>query len=83
VIAITVGLVLLGAVLAAFSGVIADPIQRRLGLHQRRLHHLLDVAEENLRGEAPSSLRVRDHYVARVLDVMDYATVALRVAQGG
>ena len=83
VLGITVGLALLGATLAAFAGIVADPIQRRLGLHQRRLHHLLDVTRANLRGGTASSLRVRDHYVARLLDALDYAGLALRMTRAG
>jgi hypothetical protein len=83
VVGITVGLGLLGATLAAFAGIVADPIQRRLGLHQRRLHHLLDVTETTLRSGAPTSLRVRDHYVARLLDALDYAGLALRMTRTG
>jgi hypothetical protein len=83
VLGITIGLALLGAALAAFAGIVADPIQRRLGLHQRRLHHLLDVTQANLRGGTTSSLRVRDHYVARLLDALDYAGLALRMTRAG
>ena len=83
VVGITVGLALLGATLAAFAGIVADPIQRRLGLHQARLHHLLDVLEANLRGRTASSLRVRDHYVARLLDALDYAGLVLRLTRTG
>jgi hypothetical protein len=83
VVGITVGLGLLGATLAAFAGIVADPIQRRLGLHQRRLHHLLDVTEATLRSGEPASLKVRDHYVARLLDALDYAGLALRLTRTG
>ena len=30
-----------GAVMAAFAGILADPVQARLGLHQRRLERLI------------------------------------------
>ena len=33
------------AALAAFAGVVSDPLQRALGLHQRRLHRLIDAVE--------------------------------------
>src|SRR5207245_9095468 len=39
--ATTGGVFLTGAVLAAFSGIVTDPLQRRLGLHRRRLLRLL------------------------------------------
>jgi hypothetical protein len=38
-----------GAIMAAFSGIIADPLQRRLGLHRRRLLRLIDAAWPGLR----------------------------------
>jgi hypothetical protein len=41
----TAGLVVTGAVTAAFAGLLADPIQVRLGLHQRWLHRLIDGLE--------------------------------------
>jgi hypothetical protein len=37
-----------GAVVAAFRGIIADPLQRRLGLHRRRLLQLIDALERQL-----------------------------------
>jgi hypothetical protein len=39
--ATTGGVVLGGALLAALSGILTDPLQRRLGLHRRRLLRLL------------------------------------------
>src|SRR5262249_26134739 len=59
-------------VLAAFGGVIADPVQRRLGLHQRRLDRLIDALDADLRGDR-DGWRPRDHYVARVVDLLDVA----------
>jgi hypothetical protein len=76
-------LMLASAVLAAFAGVVADPVQRRLGLHQKRLHRMLDVLETNLRGPAQGTLTVKDHYVARLLDLLDYAAVAARYMRPG
>jgi hypothetical protein len=67
----TGGLIAAGAVFAAFSGVISDPIQRRLGLHQRRLRKLLDALEKELRGEGEARFTVRDHYVARIFDLFE------------
>ncbi|MGD8709939.1 MAG: hypothetical protein PVF40_06075 [Ectothiorhodospiraceae bacterium] len=74
-------LVIPAAVLAAFSGVVTDPVQRRLGLHQRRLQRLLDSLEQALLGRGDGELRLRDHYVARVLDMADWAQAAVRVAR--
>ncbi|MBT3928263.1 MAG: hypothetical protein HOM52_17045 [Rhodospirillaceae bacterium] len=67
----TGGLVAFGAVFSAFSGVISDPVQRRLGIHQRRLRKLLNSLEQELRGEGEARFTVRDHYVARILDLLE------------
>ena len=68
---VTGGLALSLAVLSAFAGVISDPVQRRVGLHQRRLEKLVTAVERDLKGEGTGSFTVRDHYVARVLDLAD------------
>jgi len=74
------GVFLSGALLAAFSGVITDPLQRRLGLHRRRLLRLLQALEGTLCGEAGRELTIRDHYVARLIDIFDLVALALRVS---
>jgi hypothetical protein len=78
--ATTGGVFLSGAVLAAFSGVLADPLQRRFGLHRRRLLRLLEALEGILYGEASQNLTMHDHYVARLVDIFDMITLALRAA---
>jgi uncharacterized protein DUF6635 len=78
----TGGLMLLGAVTAGFSGVIGDPIQRALGLHGRRLHRLVDALGRELGGESEVAFQVRDHYVARIFDVVDLGRAAARALAG-
>lgn len=74
----TAGLMAGAAVFAAFAGVLADPVQRRLGMHRRRLHRLIDALERQfVEGEA-AGFAAREHYVARLLDVMDAAVTAAR-----
>ena len=73
----TVGLALAFSVLSAFAGVVADPVQRLLGIHQRRLRRLVAAIERNLGGHGPERFEVRDHYVARILDVADLLRLAL------
>src|SRR5581483_8359457 len=68
------------AALTAFAGVVADPMQRALGLHQRRLQRLIDSLEASLAG-ADARFAVRDHYVARLLDVIDWSCALLRFAR--
>ena len=80
---ITGGLVGLGAVASAFSGVIADPIQRRLGLHRRRLLRLIGALEAQFFSDEAAGLVVRDHYVARLPILFELLAGAYRVAKPG
>ncbi len=68
------------AALAAFAGVVADPVQRALGIHRRRLLRLIDTLELNLRAD-DARLAVRDHYVARVFDLVDWTLTLIRLAR--
>ncbi len=79
----TVGLVAVGAVVAAFVGLVADPVQRALGLHRRRLDRMLRSIETNLKGQGPAAYAPRDHYVARLIDVVDMIRAAHLVVRGG
>jgi hypothetical protein len=78
--ATTAGVFLGGAMLAAFSGVVTDPLQRRLGLHRRRLERILEILEADLRGEPGRNRIMRDHYVARLVDILDLVALAIRVS---
>ena len=75
-IGITLALALAFSVLSAFAGIVADPVQLALGLHQRRLGRLVDALERDLRGEGTERFMVRDHYVARILDLADLLRAA-------
>ena len=78
----TGGLMLATAVTAGFAGVIGDPVQRALGLHGRRLHRLIDALGRELRGESEVAFQVRDHYVARIFDLVDLGRAAARALSG-
>jgi len=71
------GLLLLPALAASFAGVVLDPVQVHLRLHQRRLHRLIDSLERELKGSGDSRFVIRDHYVARVLDLIELARTAI------
>ncbi|HEY6438372.1 MAG TPA: DUF6635 family protein [Acetobacteraceae bacterium] len=75
------GLLAIGSVLSAFAGIVADPVQRRLGLHQRRLRRMVDAMERQLLDPAAPGYAVRDRYVARLLDVFDLVTAAYRLTR--
>jgi hypothetical protein len=74
----TGALVLLTASTAAFAGVVSDPVQRALGLHQRRLHRLIDALGRELKGDSDAAFHARDHYVARIFDLIDLARATYR-----
>ena len=76
---LTGGLMLAAAVAAALAGIVADPLQRRLGLHRRRLMRMLDALEAQMRDPAAPAFAVRDHYVARLLDLFDLLGCAWRL----
>ncbi len=82
VVGATGGLMAATAVATAFAGVIGDPIQRALGLHQRRLHKLIDALGDELKGESKTAYQVRDHYAARIFDLVDVARATYRLATG-
>ncbi len=81
VVGVTGGLLAVASVLTAFSGVLTDPLQKRLGLHQRRLYMLIDSLDAELTGLGDSRYAVRDHYAARVFDVIDLLRAAYSVAR--
>ena len=80
IVGVTAALMALSSVAAAFAGVVADPVQRRLGIHRRRLEKLVDAIEADLvRGE-DAGFKVRAHYVARMFDFFEAVSLALRAA---
>lgn len=71
------GLMLTLGVFAALTGIVTDPLQQAMGLHERRLRKLLDALEKALIGEA-ADFRLRDAYAARVFDIIDLVRSAVR-----
>lgn len=72
------GLAMLGSIFAAFAGILADPVQSRLGIH-RRLERLLDTLEVELLGRGDRPFVAREHYYACVLDLWDAVASAVRI----
>ncbi|MDR3533586.1 MAG: hypothetical protein P4L90_23875 [Rhodopila sp.] len=77
---LTGGLLAASTVASAFAGVVADPVQRRLGLHEWRLRRMLDGLERQMLDPAAPGFVVHDHYVARLLDLFDVAGALVRLA---
>jgi hypothetical protein len=79
---VTCSLLAGSSVAAAFAGIIADPLQRLVGLHRRRLLRLIDVLEQQFcQADVEAGFVVRDHYVARLLDFFDLLSSAYRMAR--
>lgn len=76
---LTGGLMLAASGFAAVAGVVTDPLQRRLGLHRKRLLRMLDRLEQQMLDPAAAPFAVRDHYVARLLDLFDLLGCAYRL----
>jgi hypothetical protein len=58
-------------IVSAFAGVIADPVQKSLGLHHKKLRKLVDAVENQLLGKSKESYVLREGLVARLLDFID------------
>jgi len=67
---VTAGVAGAGAIAAAFVGVVTDPLQRAAGLHRRRLLRLIDALEQQF-ATRTGTFAVRDHYVARLLGLVE------------
>lgn len=79
VIAAVAFMAMLGAIVAAFAGVLADPVQARLGIHRRRLLRLIDTLETELAGSGEKPFTAREHFYARGLDIWDAVVSVIRV----
>jgi len=64
-------LIVLASALTAFAGILADPVQSWLGIHRRRLHRLVDAVERDLAGASGRPFAAREHYYARLVDLVD------------
>jgi hypothetical protein len=65
------GLLLVGSVIGAFAGLVADPVQVRLGIHQRRLLRFVAAIEDELVGSRTKRYSSNEHFYARFMDVWD------------
>ena len=57
--------------LAAFSGIVTDPIQAAMGLHQKRLKKMLAHLEQDFLNKTQNSFRPKDQFIARIMDTFD------------
>ncbi len=59
------------AIVAAFSGLITDPIQYYLRIHQRRLRKMLKHMAKDFKQQSKGSFHPKDQYLARIMELVD------------
>lgn len=70
------------AIITTFSGVFTDPLQAKLGIHQKRLQKLITSLEHDLKGEhgqENTEYQIKDQYLVRVFDIIDLLKAAASV----
>jgi Family of unknown function (DUF6635) len=65
-------------VLTALAWIVLDPLLATTGIHRRRLDRFVTALGEELRGGRRGDYRVRDHYIARVFDVLEMLRAATK-----
>ncbi len=75
---ITVGVCLaaIASLVTTFAGIVADPVQARLGIHRRRLLRLLRDLEAS---DAVGPVLAREHALARLADLTDAGVSLFRM----
>src|SRR5262249_31490048 len=63
-------------VVTALAWIVLDPLLATTGIHRRRLDGFVTALGAELRGDGRSAYRVRDHYIARVFDVLELLRAA-------
>ena len=75
----TTGAIMAGlGLITTFTGIITDPLQAKLGLHQKRLYKFIDALGAEISGGTLAQYKIKELYVVRVLDILDLLTAALR-----
>jgi hypothetical protein len=76
VVATTGALLAAVGVVTALAWIVLDPLLATTGIHRRRLDRFVTALGEELRSDGRSAYRVRDHYIARVFDVLEMLRAA-------
>ncbi|MEZ5825837.1 MAG: DUF6635 family protein [Geminicoccaceae bacterium] len=67
------------AFLSTVIGIVVDPLQRWLGLHQRRLRRLVAVLEKQALGDDARDLRLADTFLPRLVDAAETVIIMTRL----
>ncbi|PLA74864.1 hypothetical protein CYQ88_04535 [Hydrogenovibrio sp. SC-1] len=68
-VAIVIAVVL--AIVSTFIGILTDPLQAKLDIHQRRLRKLVNAISDDLNGKAGSDFHLKETYTGRLFDIVD------------
>jgi hypothetical protein len=68
-------------VVTALAWIVLDPVLATTGIHRRRLDRFVTALGEEMRGGRRGEYRVRDHYIARVFDVLEMLRVATKALE--
>lgn len=79
----TAGVLGVAALATAFAGMIADPLQRALGLHHRRLLAFVNGLERSFANGEDTGFVTCDAYVARLMDLGDLLIGISRAFRSG
>jgi len=66
------------ALLSSFTGILTDPVQLKLGIHQKRLEKFLDALANELLDKTASPYKIKDLYITRVFDLFDILITAIK-----
>ena len=69
--AVTLVLCIVLALVSTFIGILTDPLQAKLGIHQKRLKKLVSAVGSDLSGKAGSDFQLREKYAGRLFDIVD------------
>jgi hypothetical protein len=78
VVATTGAMIAAVGVVTSLAWIVIDPLLAKTGIHRRRLDRFVTALGEELRGGRRGDYRVRDHYIARVFDVLDLLRAATK-----
>ncbi|MEI4486007.1 DUF6635 family protein [Frigidibacter sp. MR17.14] len=76
---VAVAMMLVLSLCTSFAGILADPVQLRLGIHARRLNRLIDALEAEAAERGSGRFAAGEHYLARVWDATDAGVSLIRL----
>ena len=68
-------------ILVALSAVLLDPLLAKTGFHRKRLERFVQALGDELSARTEDPYRVKDHYYARVFDLLDLLKTAAHAAK--